>query len=422
MLSRYPWLCGREIYIAGESYAGHFTIQLATALAKVQAHAQSPAAPAPSRARAWATAQAAPPLLPSASSSISFTTGQKQQQQQQQQQPMCGSTVAGVMIGNGVVDINQTNYAWFEAGYTHSLVDEATWQAMQQQCDFTKDLGIDGNGCPRGVSQVCADLVSVWMNQSGVAANVLSLYDYYSDVCLADVALPGTGSGVGTDATTRTSRGTYRQQHQHPHQHPPPPDPCADDHTAAYLNLPSVRAALHVSPRAPAVWAPCSDPVNDAYSCPDTLESVVPRYTAFLADPSHPHRVLVYSGDVDGVVPTLASRRWLATVANTDVADPWRPWMADDGQVGGWTERFAHRHRPTSGDGDGDTGDHGHGHSVANGSDRSSGGGGHRASGGELVFATVRGAGHMVPSYQPTRAFALYRAFLRRQQLPKPHP
>ena len=54
------------------------------------------------------------------------------------------------MVGNGVVDINQTNYAWFEAGYSHSLVSEFTWRSMQRECDFTKDLGIDGNGCPQG--------------------------------------------------------------------------------------------------------------------------------------------------------------------------------------------------------------------------------------------------------------------------------
>ena len=93
ILRRYPWLCDREIYVAGESYAGHFTIQLAMAITDKESE-------------------------------------------------LCGQ-LGGVLIGNGVVDINQTNFAWFEAGATHTLVDEAVWGSMKEECDFTKDLGMD---------------------------------------------------------------------------------------------------------------------------------------------------------------------------------------------------------------------------------------------------------------------------------------
>ena len=86
ILERHPWLCNRTLYVAGESYAGHFTIELATALLD----AAGPGDPA----------------------------------------GLCVE-VGGVMAGNAVVDINQTNYAWFENGYSHSLIDGATWAAMQ---------------------------------------------------------------------------------------------------------------------------------------------------------------------------------------------------------------------------------------------------------------------------------------------------
>lgn len=39
---------------------------------------------------------------------------------------------------------------------------------------------------------------------------------------------------------------------------------------------------------------------------------------------------------------------------------------------------------------------------------------------GGLTFATVRGAGHMVPSYQPKRALTLISSFLLGKQLPPP--
>ena len=52
-------------------------------------------------------------------------------------------TLGGVMVGNAVVDINQTNYAWFEAGYTHSLISQPTWDGLLAHCDFTIDMGVD---------------------------------------------------------------------------------------------------------------------------------------------------------------------------------------------------------------------------------------------------------------------------------------
>ena len=329
VLKRFPWLGGRQVWVAGESYAGHFTVQLATDIANAE------------------------PTLPA------------------------GTTLGGVICGNGVVDINQTNYAWFEAGYTHSLVDEQVWRGMQKQCDFTKDLGIDGNGCPQGVSDACASLVSGWMNQSGSARNLLSLYDCYADVCL---------TSSSSSPSSRSSYGMLGAM---------PVDACADSDTGAYLNHPAVRAALHVSPKANPKWEPCNQALNNAYSCPDTLVSVAPLYSALLQDTRRKRRLLIYSGDVDGVVPTLATRRWIAAMGGKAKVAGWRLWQDSRGQIGGYTEAYKASASPAR-------------------SQESA----KAPAEGELVFATVRGAGHMVPTYQPLRAFELFRAFLRDEPLP----
>eukprot|EP00041_Stephanoeca_diplocostata_P033361 m.1101152 g.1101152 ORF g.1101152 m.1101152 type:complete len:154 (+) comp24322_c0_seq13:3161-3622(+) len=136
-------------------------------------------------------------------------------------------------------------------------------------------------------------------------------------------------------------------------------------------------------------WTACSQALNDAYSCADTLVSVVPLYAALLA---RGHAVLVYSGDVDGVVPTRASTRWLASMAiKKEEVTPWQPWLDGSGQIGGWsmswattvTRKNSHQHNRTT-----------------------------MSAAGNLVFATVRGAGHEVPEYQPERALELIRRFL----------
>ena len=196
-------------------------------------------------------------------------------------------------------------------------------------------------------------------------------------------------------------------------------DPCQPDGATLYLRRNDVRAALHVDPLA-APFSPCalrrcfapasevprmhgadapilpsfrarvtaciagSDAINDAYSCADTLVDVEPLYRELLARSGA--RLLVYSGDVDGIVPTLATRRWIAQLvrehapAPADADGEWRHWQAS-GQLAGYQQRWGW------------------------------------ANNASLLFATVRGAGHQVPMYQPERALAMARRFIYHNSL-----
>lgn len=65
-----------------------------------------------------------------------------------------------------------------------------------------------------------------------------------------------------------------------------------------------MRAALHVSDKvADKAWAECDDLVNGLWSFSDYLSDTTPLYAAVFAHPHKPKgfRMLVYSGDVDGV-------------------------------------------------------------------------------------------------------------------------
>ncbi|XP_048603137.1 serine carboxypeptidase-like 42 [Brassica napus] len=90
--------------------------------------------------------------------------------------------------------------------------------------------------------------------------------------------------------------------------------------------------------------------------------------------------VWIFSGDQDSVVPLLGSRtlvRELAHDLNFSTTLPYGPWFHKD-QVGGWVTEY-----------------------------------------GELLtFATVRGAAHMVPYAQPSRALHLFSGFVRGRRLP----
>ncbi|XP_044378796.1 serine carboxypeptidase 1-like [Triticum urartu] len=84
-----------------------------------------------------------------------------------------------------------------------------------------------------------------------------------------------------------------------------------------------------------------------------------------------------FTGDFDSVCPFTAMRYTLHALG-LDVTEPWRPWTVNN-EAGGYIQ----------------------GYNCG------------------LVFVTVRGAGHMVPAYQPERALVLISAFLNETLSPR---
>ncbi|XP_075094133.1 serine carboxypeptidase II-1 isoform X2 [Nicotiana tabacum] len=139
-------------------------------------------------------------------------------------------------------------------------------------------------------------------------------------------------------------------------------DPCEQQYVQNYLNLPHVQKALHANlTNLPYLWNPCSN-----LDWKDTPATMFPIYKRLIASGL---RILLYSGDVDAVV-SVTSTRYSLSAMNLKVIKPWRPWLDDTQEVAGYMVVY-----------DG------------------------------LAFATVRGAGHQVPQFQPRRAFALLNMF-----------
>ena len=122
-----------------------------------------------------------------------------------------------------------------------------------------------------------------------------------------------------------------------------------------YFDRADVREALHISPLIGA-WELCTN--NIKYT---TLDAG----SQWVYEQLHgKYRMLHYSGDVDGAVPTIGTQGWISTLPFTTV-DSWRAYMYG-GQVAGYVEVYD----------------------------------------GDFTFATVHGSGHMVP--QDTRPEAHY--------------
>ncbi|PIA46394.1 hypothetical protein AQUCO_01500136v1, partial [Aquilegia coerulea] len=142
-------------------------------------------------------------------------------------------------------------------------------------------------------------------------------------------------------------------------------DPCSGNYVEAYLNLPEVQKAFHAKPT---VWSECSGlPWND---WPATILPTIKQLMA--SDIS----VWIYSGDMDGRVPVTSSRYSINTF-KLPIKTVWYPWYTRE-EVGGYAVEYE-----------------------------------------GLVFATVRGAGPLVPSYQPERTLIMISSFLQ-GKLPAP--
>ncbi|CAJ2655144.1 unnamed protein product [Trifolium pratense] len=150
-------------------------------------------------------------------------------------------------------------------------------------------------------------------------------------------------------------------------------DPCGEFYVYGYLNREDVQEALHANvTKLKYEWSPCSSVIRHWV---DSASTVLPLLHEFL---NNGLRVWIFSGDTDGRVP-VTSTKYSIKKLNLPVKNNWHPWLSN-GEVGGYTEVYK----------------------------------------GGLTFATVRQAGHQVPSYQPARALTLIKHFLDGTPLPAP--
>jgi carboxypeptidase C (cathepsin A) len=152
-----------------------------------------------------------------------------------------------------------------------------------------------------------------------------------------------------------------------------PYEPCEDNYAANYLNDVNVKTSLHV--KSNIEWEECSRTTK--YNLADKMLPMEHYYKTILTSKTHPElRVLVYSGDNDGVCGTIGTQRWIYDLGFS-VSSLWETWFVD-GQTAGYITKF---YTPFSRD-------------------------------SRFSFMTVHFAGHEVPTYKPKEALELFQKYL----------
>jgi len=338
--ARFPRYAGRELYISGESYGGHYVPSFAKAIVDGNAAGGSPQL-----------------------------------------------NIKGFLVGNAWTVAALDNTGAVDYWWSRTMIDDATHDGVLSTCNMSdvgplfaksgalkqkeadweiaagvargskvRPLGFTPLQDPATGGAVVKGGLDCdgWTNQAFGLLGSIDIYDSYVDVCTAAAsakrsaaaAAPQLGAGSNNNAGCAASY-----------------DPCIGDRTTTYLNNVLVKAAIHAN--ASIEWTGCSGVVD--YSRFDLLSSMLPTYSALIAAGL---RILVFSGDVDAIVPSVGTRLWLNAFNRTTIT-PIRNWGIGDGQVGGWTTQF-----------DG------------------------------VNFTTIRNAGHFVPETQAERALYMFKNFI----------
>jgi len=281
------------------------------------------------------------------------------------------------MVGNAWTYMPIDNFGAVFYWWTHALISDQTFMNIKQTCNFS-DIGPlfaepqlfksdSSHQVDVTVASSSPELCDQYLEDANSEMGFINIYDIYVDMCLDNNgSRRSSGKRPNGYIQQMAKFGGSIQKMSAKHNAGsvyPPYFPCGEDYLTTYLNREDVQTAIHSD--IPYAWAACSSLVNYNYS--DIEKSVMPLYPEFFAAGL---KVLVYSGDVDAIVPFAGTRAWIAAL-QLPIVQQWRPWMDDGQQVGGYITVYK-----------------------------------------GMSFATVRNAGHMVPSFQPLRAFDMFSRFL----------
>lgn len=320
-LKAYPTLKGRPFYISGESYGGHYVPT--TALAIVEHN-----------------------TLNAGADDINLQ---------------------GILAGNAWTLPGADNLGIVQTWLGYNLIQAETGADVIKYCNLSHMLPIkeqkllQANGV-RLDPILCQKSLRDVSEQNGN----IDPYDIYEALCLET-----TGMRRSAFLTKLAQSSAPLSAHAgHVLEKMQDVNPCESNYAQAYLNLASVQTAIHARPTK---WSECNMQINSDYSRADFLASMLPVHKYLL---EHNIRIMIFSGDVDAVVPTHGSRNWIAALEEAGTihkTKTWAPWTDSTTQVGGYVVRY----------------------------------------GPQFTFATVRGAGHMVPATQPLRALDMFSRYLK---------
>ncbi|GAB5030423.1 serine carboxypeptidase ii-2 [Nannochloropsis oceanica] len=446
-LNRYPHMRHRDLYLSGESYGGHYLPFLARFILDKNQEIQASAAAAPSATATAEETAALPPSLalhqslnlrgflvgnPSTDPVLQLI-GQVDTLHSRHLLPpylyerwtaLCASTPTVPHLGStACVEVQRevleavSEYDVYSMGYPPCPLlaagEEVTSISSRNRSSSTRSsieqrskntTALTGDKTKRGVEGGMGGGRFNLLGNDEYWAELFEMEQSNSGVVAAPAPAPAPAPAAPIPAPAPASipagnRSTAHGPHHHRHLRSPtrrsvlpslptsPPLPyesCQALYGATYLNRLDVKGAIHANKWV--TWEDCSSLILETFERSDwslfDFNSLVEGRTEGRREPL---RVLLYSGEDDAVCSSKGTELWLETLGWT-IADEWAPWSVREGGRKGESEGKAG------------------GAQVVAGMKKKYENG--------VVYATVNGAGHAVPSFKPREALQLFTDFL----------
>jgi serine carboxypeptidase-like clade 2 len=322
---RFPQFQGAELFIFGESYGGIYAPTFATQIV-------------------WYNQNATTPI-----------------------------NLVGVAIGDGVTDWTyDTTPADWDFYWNHGLYSPELRETYEQYCLSDPD------------GETCGNTINAISNE----VQYLNNYAIYNPCFGLDSTIPDLTETEFPEikGVTKVNYARFRDKVKYSYGgteiDAPGAAPCIDSIGAYYwLNNASVSTALNIWTNVTNQqnWTMCSDPVGNAYiTNPNGSIWCYP----ILLDAGI--RMMFFSGDVDGSVPTIGTQKWIAQLVsqyNIPITEPFQPFtvaglQSDEPQTAGFVTNYQ-----------------------------------------GFRFVQVKGAGHMVAQWARPAGFKLMTTFLNNVDL-----
>ncbi|KAI5560204.1 hypothetical protein BDE02_16G031100 [Populus trichocarpa] len=277
---KFPEYKNRDLFITGESYAGHYVPQLADLIVK---------------------------------SGLKFN-------------------LKGIALGNPLLEFSTDLNSEGDFYWSHGLISNPTYELLSAVCNTSQLLRERiGNSLSASCSKVSDQL-------NAEIPNAIDPYDVTANVCLSfGASLLGVQNNPLTLRFRLFSSAESLQEALSQQKAQESIDPCVQEETFVYLNRKDVQESFHAKLVGTPKWTFCSGVVNY-----DLRNLEIPTIDVVGSLVNSGVRVLVYSGDQDSVIPFTGSRtlvEGLAKKLGLNATVPYTPWF-EDKQVGGWTQVY----------------------------------------------------------------------------------
>ncbi|XP_068656502.1 serine carboxypeptidase-like 45 isoform X1 [Aristolochia californica] len=287
---KFPQYKTGDLFITGESYAGHYIPQLAQLM-------------------------------------VEFNKKEKL------------FNLKGIALGNPVLEFATDFNSRAEYFWSHGLISDSTYKIFTTACNYSRYVSEYYRGF---VSPVCSRVYSQVTRET---SRFVDKYDVTLDVCISSILSQSKILRPQVISMAVFKSYPYLSlflfvliavliAFQEVTEHI---DVCVEDETVNYLNRKDVQRALHARLIGVNTWLVCSSILQY-----EVLNLEIPTISVVGSLVRAGIPVLVYSGDQDSVIPLTGSRTLVHGLANElglNATVPYRVWF-EGKQVGGWTQVY----------------------------------------------------------------------------------